>query len=135
MDDNNLLAYWYGEQYGDDPLTRRHRDFYRGLRKKIESNYIPYEEKKMLFDAIREKEKLQLYLEDHYKKIVKQYKQVTMVTILLHLPKSCRPKDGYVTEDFGKALNKLNSKFSLFKRKFLRIDYIRHFVVTLVSRL
>ncbi|EPD6374766.1 TPA: hypothetical protein ACGQTY_003831 [Citrobacter farmeri] len=114
----DLLDKLYRIQY-----TSGERDFLRPNmnnrnQKIILSERIPSENKKELIRAITEKEDTQTYLSNHYLSMVKQYRQIEMITFSFYLPdndnKSIRAEN-----TFTRSLMELRKRFTSLKKQIM----------------
>ena len=114
----DLLDKLYRIQY-----TSGERDFLRPNmnnrnQKIILSERIPSENKKELIRAITEKEDTQTYLSNHYLSMVKQYRQIEMITFSFYLPDNDN-KSIHAENTFTRSLMELRQRFTSLKKQIM----------------
>ena len=110
----NLILQLFQQSRENKALEKSRR--FRGNRI-INAEWIPRKYINELSFAIKEKERLKRYLEQHYEKITKEHGKVEMITLSFHLPKMARPSRNYFDMKFQLALKLLKEKFDKLKKQ------------------
>ncbi|MDM3333425.1 hypothetical protein [Citrobacter sp. Cb127] len=114
----DLLDKLYRIQYTSGERDFRRPNMNNRNQKIILSERIPSENKKELIRAITEKEDTQTYLSNHYLSMVKQYRQIEMITFSFYLPdndnKSIRAEN-----TFTRSLMELRKRFTSLKKQIM----------------
>ncbi|QIX94784.1 hypothetical protein [Cedecea sp. FDAARGOS_727] len=114
----DLLDKLYRIQYTSGERDFRRPNMNNRNQEIILSERIPSENKKELIRAITEKEDTQTYLSNHYLSMVKQYRQIEMITFSFYLPdndnKSIRAEN-----TFTRSLIELRKRFTSLKKQIM----------------